>query len=161
MSAFWKVFQYLSDKSKAAGAVCLVGMTVLTCVDIVGRFFKFPVFGSVELVSFMGVLAVAFALPFTHQTNGHIGVELVVRRLTVKTRLAVHICTGLLGFALFAVVAWRMAIYGINLKKSGEVSMNLQLPEYVIVLVVAACFTVLTVIILKGVIEAFGQLRGK
>lgn len=161
MNALFRLFQYLADKSKIAGAVCLVGMTVLTCVDIVGRFFKFPVFGSVELVSFMGVLAVAFALPFTHQTNGHIGVELVVRRLTVKARLIIHVLTGLCSFALFAVVAWRMAAYGLSLKRAGEVSMNLQLPEYGIVLVVAACFMVLTVIILRGVIDAFSQLRGK
>ncbi|MBR9980942.1 MAG: TRAP transporter small permease [Desulfatitalea sp.] len=161
MNLLWKAFQFLSDKSKTAGAVCLVGMTVLTCADIVGRLFKYPIFGSVELVTFMGALAVAFALPFTHQTNGHIGVELVVRRLTVKTRLIIHIVTGLAGFALFVVVAWRMAVYGLNLKQAGEVSMNLQLPEYLIVLTVAACFIVLTFVILRGVIEAFGQLRTK
>jgi TRAP-type C4-dicarboxylate transport system permease small subunit len=161
MQAIWKAVQFLSDKSKSAGAVCLVGMTLLTCVDIVGRFFKLPVFGSVELVSFMGVLVVAFALPFTHQTNGHIGVELVVRRLSLRSRLMIHIFTGLVSFALFAVVAWRMVIYGLNLRQSGEVSMNLQLPEYLIVLMVAVCFMVLTATILRGVIEAFGQLRGK
>lgn len=161
MNLIWKAFQWITDKAKAAGGLCLVGMTVLTCADIIGRFFKYPIFGSVELVTFMGALAVAFALPFTHQTNGHIGVELVVRRLTLKTRLIIHILTGLAGLALFGVVAWRMWVYGLNLKQAGEVSMNLQLPEYLIVLAVAACFFVLTIVIFRGVIEAFGQLRTK
>jgi TRAP-type C4-dicarboxylate transport system permease small subunit len=161
MKSVWKAVAFLSGKLKIGGAVCLVGMSALTCVDVVGRFFKYPVFGSVELVGFMGVLAVALALPFTHATNGHIGVELFVRRLSLHTQKIIEILTGLLGFVLFAMLAWRMAVHGISLKQAGEVSINLQLPEYLIVFVVAGCFIVLAAVIFKGVIDAFGSLRGK
>lgn len=160
-SVFWKFVRFLSNKLKIVGAICLIGMSALTCVDVVGRFFKHPVFGSVELVGFMGVLAVAAALPFTHETNGHIGVELFVRRLSARKRVFIDICTAVLSLVLFALVSWRMVVYGINLERSGEVSMNLKLPEYLIVFMVAFCFMVLSATILKGVIEAFGQLRDK
>lgn len=161
MKSVWKAMGFLSGKLKIGGAACLVGMSALTCVDVVGRFFKHPVFGSVELVGFMGVLAVALSLPFTHATNGHIGVELFVRRLSPRAQKVIDILTGLMGFALFAVVAWRMVVHGINLKQAGEVSINLQLPEYLIVFVVAACCIVLSAVIIKGVFDAFGSLRGK
>lgn len=161
MKSVWKAVGFLSGKLKIGGALCLVGMSALTCVDVVGRFFKYPVFGSVELVGFMGVLAVALSLPFTHATNGHIGVELFVRRLSPRTQKIIDILTGILGFVLFALLAWRMLIHGINLKQAGEVSINLQLPEYLIVFVVAGCFVVLAAVIFKGVIDAFGSLRGK
>ncbi|RJQ67898.1 MAG: TRAP transporter small permease [Desulfobacteraceae bacterium] len=161
MSSVWKLLRFLSDKMKMGGAACLIGMSVLTCADVVGRLFKHPVFGSVELVSFMGVLAVAFALPHTHESNGHIGVELFVRKLPPRKRACIDLCTAVLSCVLFALVSWRMVLFGLNLMRSGEVSMNLKLPEYGIVFVVALCFLVLSATIIKGVIELIGQLRGK
>ncbi len=161
VNGFWKWVGFVSQVLRKCGAVCLVGMSVLTCVDVVGRFFKHPVFGSVELVSFMGVLVVALALPFTHQSNGHIGVELIVRKLSARKRALIDACTGLLGFVLFVLISWRMVVYGIIMKQSGQVSMNLQLPEYLIVLIVAFCCMVLSATILKGVIDAIGQMRSK
>lgn len=161
MDSFYKIVQYLSDKLKMVGAVCLVGMSLLTCVDVVGRMFRHPVFGSVELVSLMGVMAVALALPHTHATHGHIGVELLVRRMPRKRQALIDLCTGLVSLCLFAVAAWRMAVYGFNLKASGEVSMNLELPEYLIVLVVALSFFVLCAVIITTVVDAWRQVRPK
>jgi len=71
MNQIWKGLEYISVKMKMLGAACLFGMAALTCVDVVGRYFKHPIFGSVELVSFMGVLVVAMSLPDTHSANGH------------------------------------------------------------------------------------------
>ncbi|MBI5063944.1 MAG: TRAP transporter small permease [Desulfatitalea sp.] len=159
MNTLWKATAFLSRAMKMGGAACLVIMSALTCVDVVGRFFKHPLFGSVELVGFMGVLAVALSLPFTHETNGHIGVELLMRRFSSRTQKLMETITGLLGFVLFAMVAWRMGVHALNLKQSGEVSINLQLPEYIVVWAVAVCCIVLAVTILKGVIQQFGSKR--
>jgi TRAP-type C4-dicarboxylate transport system permease small subunit len=161
MDHLWKATAFLSRIMKYAAATCLVIMSALTCVDVVGRFFKHPLFGSVELVGFMGVLAVAFSLPFTHETNGHIGVEILMRRFSSRTQRIVGGVTGLLGFVLFAVVAWRMGLHAIGLKQSGEVSINLQMPEYLIVAVVAGCCFVLVAVILKGVIDLLGPTEKK
>ncbi len=159
MGIYSKIVQQLTDKLKMAGAACLVGMSLLTCVDVVGRLFKHPVFGSVELVSLMGVMAVALALPYTHATRGHIGVELLVRRISRRHQALVDLCTGLISLALFAVAAWRMAVYGLRLQASGEVSMNLELPEYLVVLLVAFSFLVLCAVILTNVKDAWRQVR--
>ncbi len=159
MNKLWRATEFLSRMMKIGAAACLVIMSALTCVDVVGRFFKHPLFGSVELVGYMGVLAVALSLPFTHETNGHIGVELLMRRLSSRTQQVMEIITGLLGFVLFCLVAWRMAVHALQLKQSGEVSINLQLPEYIVVGVVALSGAVLAVTILKGVIDRFGPTR--
>jgi TRAP-type C4-dicarboxylate transport system permease small subunit len=161
MHFFGRIITYLSGKLKIGGAVCLAGMSLLTCVDVAGRFFRHPIFGSVELVSFMGVMAAALALPFTHETRGHIGVELFVRTMPAKRRARIDVCTGIVSFIFFVLVAWRMAVYAFSLKASGEVSMNLELPEYLIVFAVAGCFLVLAGVILKGVIEGPGRSGNK
>jgi TRAP-type C4-dicarboxylate transport system permease small subunit len=131
----------------------------LTCVDVVGRAFGHPVFGSVELVGFMATLAVVMALPYTHQVQGHIGVELVVRLLSEKTQTYIDICTGLLSLTLFAVVTWRMVVYAFTMQESGEVSMNLELPEHLIIYVTAFCLLVFTLNILQDTLKNIRKLK--
>jgi len=159
MAFFWKNIGWLLDKMKIIGAACLVGMTLLTCVDVVGRAFGHPVFGSVELVGFMATLAVVMALPYTHQVQGHIGVELVVRLLSEKTQTYIDICTGLLSLTLFAVVTWRMVVYAFTMQESGEVSMNLELPEHLIIYVTAFCLLVFTLNILQDTLKNIRKLK--
>ena len=144
---------------KIIGAGCLIGMTLLTCVDVVGRAFGHPVFGSVELVGFMATLAVVMALPYTHHVQGHIGVELVVRLLSEKTQTIIDICTGILSLSLFALVTWRMLVYARTMQESGEVSMNLELPEHLIIYVTAFCLLVFTLNILEDTIKNIRKLK--
>lgn len=161
MKAFWQVVEWLLVKMKIVGAACLVGMTFLTCADVVGRFFGYPIFGSVELVGFMATLAVVMALPYTHQVNGHIGVELVVRLLSNKLQIIIEICTGVVSLLLFMVVTWRMAVYARTMQQSGEVSMNLELPEHLIVYAAAFCLLVFTLNILQSVIRNIRKLKAQ
>lgn len=158
---FWKIITLVSDKSKIIGAACLIGMTALTCFDVVGRLFKHPIFGSVELVSFMGVMAVAFALGNTHEAKSHIGVELLVMRLSRKWRAIIDGTTQTISLLFFGLVTWRMFDYALKMQQSGEVSMNLRLPEYLLIFVVALCFIVFSLVILKNIFESFGKLRDK
>jgi len=149
------------NKQKIFGAACLVGMTLLTCIDVVGRAFRHPVFGSVEIVGFMSTLAVAMALPFTHRVKGHIGVEILVRMLPSRWRTLIDLCTNVLSLGLFALVTWRMAVYAHTMQQSGEVSMNLELPEYAIIYVVAFCLVTFTLTIFQETIQQIQKLRGK
>ena len=139
---------------KAIGAFCLVVMMLLTCADVVGRFFGHPIFGSVEIVGFMAALSVAMALPYTHQARGHIGVEIVFRLLSERTRKLIELVTNTLALLLFAVVTWRMALYARTMKGAGEVSMNLEIPVYLIIALVAFCFLVFTLAIVQDMVRA-------
>jgi len=155
------IVRWILNQQKTFGAACLVGMTLLTCIDVVGRAFRHPVFGSVEIVGFMSTLAVAMALPFTHQVKGHIGVEILVRMLPSRWRTVLDLCTNGLSLVLFALVTWRMTVYAHTIQKSGEVSMNLELPEYVIIYAVSFCFIIFTLTILQDTIQHIQKLRGK
>lgn len=159
MNLFWKIVQWVLDKMKIIGAACLVGMMMLTCVDVVGRAFGHPVFGSVEIVGFMAILSVVMAMPYTHQVQGHIGVEIIVRLFSEKTQTIIDIWTGIASLILFAIVTWRMTVYANTMKASGEVSMNLELPEYGIIYMTAFCLLIFTLIILKDIFNNIRKLK--
>ncbi len=158
---FWKIHRFISDKMKMFGAICLVTMALLTAVDVIGRIFKHPIFGSVEMVTYLAVCVVAMALPFTHEAKGHIGVELFVLKLSSKTRSIIDMVTGTASLALFVLLAWRMFIYAINMHESGEVSMNLQFPEYLVIFVVACSCVVFSLSIVQSILTNIAELRRK
>ncbi|MCF8061619.1 MAG: TRAP transporter small permease [Deltaproteobacteria bacterium] len=154
MARFWKAVQWVTEAMKTVGAACLVAMTFLTCADVVGRFFGHPIFGSVEIVAFMAAASVAMALPYTHQVRGHIGVEIVFRLLPERIRRILEAFTNALALILFALVTWRMTLYAGTMKSSGEVSMNLELPVYLIIALVAFSFFVFTLMILQDIVQS-------
>ena len=109
----------------------------------------------------MTTLAVVMAMPYTHQVQGHIGVEIVVRLFSEKTQTIINICTGILSLFLFAIITWRMTVYARTMKDSGEVSMNLELPEYYIIYITAFCLLIFTLIILQDIIGNLRKLKSK
>ena len=161
MNHFWKIIQWLLDKMKIIGAGCLVGMMLLTCADVAGRALGHPIFGSVEIVGYMAILSVVMAMPYTHQVQGHIGVEIVVRLFSAKTQTIIDICTGIVSLILFAVVTWRMTVYANTMKESGEVSMNLELPEHLVIYVTAFCLLTFTLVILRDILNNIRKLKSK
>ncbi len=161
MESIQKTLLFVTEKLKMVGAVFLFGMALLTCLDVIGRLFKYPIFGTVELVSFMGAIAIACSLPFTHQERGHIGVELFIRKLPRKVRLIIELCTELLSLALFILVSWRMFLFSISMEESGELSMNLQLPEYAVVFILACGFVIFVLVIINSIFQTLSKLRKK
>lgn len=146
---------------KCLGGVCLMGMTLLTCADVVGRYLGHPIFGSVEIVGFMATLTAALALPYTHEVRGHAGVELLVRKLSGRTKVIIELCTHTVSLLMFAIVTWRMMLYAGTIRRSGEVSMNLEFPLHTIIFLTGFCFLVLTLTILEDVISNIKLLMGK
>jgi len=159
MHTFWQTIDWISDKLKIVGAICLAGMTFLTCVDVVGRFFRHPIFGSVEIVGYMATLAVAMALPYTDKIKAHVGVEIVVRMFSERTQTIIDFCTRILSLGLFVIVTWRMIIYAYTMQEAGEVSVILGFPEYIIIYLTSFCFLIFTLNIIQDVINDINHLK--
>jgi len=137
-------------------AVCLMGMALTTGADVFMRgVFNAPIFGCEEIVGILGIIVVGFALPYTHYQKSHIGVEILVRRLSARTRKAVKLVTTSATLFLIAIITWRMFLYAESQAASGEVSMNLELPEYMVIYVLAFGFLIYSLCLLVDVIKFF------
>lgn len=126
-----------------AGAA-IVSMMLLTCADIILRFavtlyhqyhWQFlsnlrPIAGTYELVSFLGAVAVAFAMAHTSVEQGHVAVSLIVRLLPRRVQAVIETITTVFGFTFFVLLSWQSLLYAGELHKRGEVSLTLQLPFY-------------------------------
>ena len=161
MDPFWKIIEWFSDRLKIIGAACLIGMVFLTCVDVVGRFFRHPIFGSVEIVGYMATIAVIMGLPYTNRIKGHVGVEILVRMLSKRTQLIIDLCTQTLSIVLFGLITWRMAVYARTLQDAGETSVILGFPEYIIIYITSFCFLIFSLTIFQDITNNISKLRRK
>lgn len=126
----------------------VISMMLITCVDVIGRFFRKPLTGAVDLVQIAGAVAISCALPYTTAVKGHVAVEFFFQKLGRRGRILVDTLARLVAASLFSVFSWRCVLYGISLRRSGEVSPTLQLPTYPYVFLTAfACAVVVLVII--------------
>lgn len=159
MSMIFKALDKFSNLLKFIGAAALTGMMLLTVVDVVGRFFKYPIFGSVELVGFMATVVIATALPYTYKMDGHVGVEILVRLLSKKTQLLMDLFTRFISLILFCLVTWQMFLYAKDIHEVGEVSMNLEFPIHYIVYLLAFGLLVFSVTIVETLFKTIKQLK--
>ncbi|MCP4024271.1 MAG: TRAP transporter small permease [Desulfobacteraceae bacterium] len=159
MDIIFKALNKFSNILKFIGALALVGMMLLTVVDVIGRFFKYPIFGSVELVGFMATIVVATALPYTYKVEGHVGVEILVRLFSDKTQIIIDIITRLVSLVLFGLITWQMFLYAKEIHHTGEVSMNLEFPIYYIIYLLAFCLVAFSITIIEKLFENFKQLK--
>ncbi len=159
MKMIFTALDKFSDFLKIIGAIALTSMMLLTVVDVIGRFFKHPIFGSVELVGFLATIVVAAALPYTYKVDGHVGVEILVRLLSKKAQVCIDIFTRVLSFILFSLVTWQMFLYAKDIHETGEVSMNLEFPIYYIVYLLAFGLLIFSVTILETILGNIKQLR--
>lgn len=120
----------MTQKFNWVAAAALVIMMVLTCADVILRFFRHPIPGTYEMVGLLGAIVVSFSLAHTSVMRGHISVELIVQKLPKTAQIVIDGINSLLGTALFGLITWQSMLYASNLMHTGEVSLTLQMPIY-------------------------------
>jgi TRAP-type C4-dicarboxylate transport system permease small subunit len=108
----------------------LLTMVLVTALDVVLRVFGVSLTGAYDIVRIAGLITIAAALPYTTAIKGHVAIEYFFHKLGRRGRTGVDALMRLLGIVLFGLLAWQSVEYGNALKKSGEVSMTLQLPVF-------------------------------
>jgi len=134
-------------------------MMALTCADVILRLFRMPIPGTYEIVSFMGAVAVSFAVARTSVENGHVAVSLVVQLLPKRAQGLVEGIIAILGIILFALIAWQSTLYALDCQRSGEVSLTLQLPFYPIIYGIAFGAVIVCLVLLVDFLDAIASMR--
>ena len=128
--AYERLVRALVIALAAVGGAGVLGMMLVTCVDVVLRVFQRPLGWTMDVVSAASVVAIAGALPCTTALRGHVAVDFLPRWLKGWRRRALTTATNAAGLALFVVLAWRCWGKGTEMLASGEVTPTLQMPMF-------------------------------
>lgn len=127
-------------------AVSLLAMVIITTADVLLRVFRHSLTGAYDLVKMAAAITIAAALPYTTAIKGHVAIEYFFHQLGRRGRVVVDAMMRLLGIGLFSLLGWGSLQYGNSLRRSGEVSLTLQLPVFWIPYVLAgSCLLVILV----------------
>jgi TRAP-type C4-dicarboxylate transport system permease small subunit len=109
------------------GMVLLIPMMLLTTTDVVGRaLWSRPIYGTVELSSYMLAVFILLGIAYTHQAKGHVRVSMLTSRLPMRAGLAMEIATILLSLFIFGLLAWQGWVVGMEER---AVSDMLRIPQ--------------------------------
>lgn len=159
MTFISQILQRCFGLLKLTGSAALAALMLLTVLDVIGRYFRHPILGSVELSGFLAVIVVAAALPYTYKEDGHVGVEIFTRLLPLNVRLAMDLITRTLTLGLFILITWQMFRYAGEIHHSGEVSMNLEFPIHIIIYMLGAGLAAFCCAILESIFTTIKQLK--
>ena len=159
MFSFKSSSLWLARRFGIIAAVAIFSMMALTCADVILRLFRMPIPGTYEIISFMGAVAVSFAIAHTSVEKGHVAVSLVVQLLPKRAQAVIESILAALGIILFALIAWQSVLYGLDCQSSGEVSLTLQLPFYPIIYGVALSAGVVCMVLLVDFLNAITSAR--
>jgi len=158
----------MPNVNKAASAVsrgvCWVAaaglalMMFLTCLDVVLRYFGYPVKGAYDVVALSGAFVIALPIAYTQMQKGHIGIDFIISRFKKGPRRVIDSINCLLNVGVYAVLAWQCTVYGKKLFSVGRVSESIQIPLFPFPYVVAVGCGLMGIILLIEFINLVTQV---
>ena len=151
----------LSAGMEVLAGITLIGVMLLIGTDIVGRIFGFPVPGAYEIVSFAGGLVIGLAVPATSRAKGHVSTDLLLDRLSAKSRSALIVITRLIGIAIFLIAGCSMIMMGVRLKIAGEITAVLALPFYHVAYAMGGAFLIQSFVLVSDIAAVISEQKSK
>jgi TRAP-type C4-dicarboxylate transport system permease small subunit len=126
----------------------VLAIMLITCADVILRlkWINHPFVGAYDIVKIAGTLSLATSLPYTTAVKGHVAIEYFFHKLNRRGRLVVDSLMRLLTMVLFAFLAWRSVLYGLDFHRTGQVSQTLQLPVSWVPYVIGFCCAVVVLV---------------
>ena len=161
MSRLERSVSSITRKINWVAAAAVIAMMLLTCADVILRFFRHPIPGTYEMVGLLGTIVVSFSLAHTSVMRGHISVEFIIQKLPKRVQIVIDGINSLLGAALFGLITWQSLLYAQNLMHTGEVSMTLQMPIYPFVYGIAIGSMILCLVLLTELLQSLKRIIQK
>jgi TRAP-type C4-dicarboxylate transport system permease small subunit len=128
-----RLLENLAKLCAIAAGVLLTGITLMTCVSVIGRNTTgWTLVGDFELSGSAAGAAVALFLPWCQFRRGNIIVDFFTNGASQATQDRMDRLGALLLALVMALMAWRSAVGGLNAWKSQAGSMMLGFPEWIV-----------------------------
>ena len=156
LDKFTKTF---SGSLEWVGVIGILLMFLVNFIDVVGaKLFLWPLPGSVEIISFSQIVAIAPAIAFTLILGRHIRVEFIIDRFPKRIRAAISSISSFLSLILFVLILWQSYLYGVSLQRAGEIGSTSHLPFYPFAYLIALCSIPVCLVFLMEVLKSLNEV---
>ena len=150
-----RLLSSLANLCAILAGLLMTGITLLTCVSLIGRNTTgWTIAGDFELTGVATGAAIALFMPLCQLKKGHIIVDFFTAKASDATNAFLDRIGALTVAAVFALLAWRTVLGGINAHDSFSGTMMLGFPEWVVYAAMVPPFALCSLIAL---IQVFGN----
>jgi len=127
-----KTLENLAKFSAILAGLLLTLITLMTCASLIGRnTLGITITGDFELTGVAAGAAIALFMPFCQVRRGNIIVDFFSAKFGDKTNLALDRFGALLLALVFALLAWRTTLGGLNSWRTNSETQIIGFPEWV------------------------------
>ena len=153
-----KILQDLARLCAVAAGVLMTGITLLTCVSLIGRNTTgWTIVGDFELSASAAGAAVAMFMPWCQVRRGNIIVDFFTARATAQSQDRMDRFGALLMAVVMVLMAWRSTMGGLSAWKAQSGSMMLGFPEWIVYCGIVPPLALCAVIALRQAVFGFGE----
>jgi len=144
-----RILEKLAQASAIAAGLLMTIITIMTCVSLIGRNTTGTTLaGDFELTGVAAGAAIALFMPWCQLRRGNIIVDFFTAKVSDRINAMLDRFGALLLGLVFAVLAWRTAVGGLNAWSSQSGTMMLGFPEWVVYVAMVPPFILTTIIAL-------------
>lgn len=153
-----KLLDTLAKNCAVLAGVLLTGITLMTCASLIGRNTTgASLVGDFELTGLAAGAAIALFMPFCQIRRGNIIVDFFTAKLGDKTNEGLDRFGALLLALVFALLAWRTTLGGINSYSTNSETQILGFPEWIAYAAMVPAFALTSVIGLVQTLSGFAD----
>lgn len=130
MDRFITIVHSISRRMCWISVFVISAMMLLTCADVVLRYFRHPIRGTYDIIGILGGVIIALSISYSHVMGRQVAVESVFSNSHQIIQTVVKSITGLLGIGMIGLIAWRSFLLGNDLWSTGRVSDTVKIPIF-------------------------------
>ena len=155
-----RALEILAKFCAILAGVLLTGITLMTCGSLIGRnTVGISIVGAFELTGVAAGAAIALFMPLAQLRRGNIIVDFFTAKLDERTNDKLDRLGALLLAGIFALLAWRTTLGGINVWNSNSETQIMGFPEWVVYAAMVPAFVLTAVIALRQALFGFGGIK--
>lgn len=154
------ILQTLAKLCAIVAGLLLTGITLMTCLSLIGRNTTgTTLVGDFELTGLAAGAAIALFMPWCQVRRGNIIVDFFTARASKETNRRLDQLGALLVALLFAVLAWRTTLGGLNSWSTNSETQILGFPEWTAYLAMVPPFVLTALIGLHQSLFGFADVE--
>ena len=154
-----KTLTTLANLCAILAGMLMTVITLITCVSLTGRNTTgWTIVGDFELTGVAAGAAIALFMPLCQIKRGHIIVDFFTAKAGEATNALLDRLGALLVAAVFALLAWRTVLGGLNAYNNFSGTMMLGFPEWIVYAAMVPPFVLCTLIALAQTFSAAAEI---
>lgn len=156
MNLYSKIVYSIAHVMTWIGGCVITAMMILTCADVVLRYFGYPIRGAYDITRVLGSVLFALPIAYSYVKGYQVAVDSIFRRAPRIVRTVVESIVCLFSMAITAMIAWWAIYLGYDLYVRDRVTDTIPIPLWPFIYIMVLGFFVYCLVLLA---ELFKVLK--